>query len=252
MGNLFCNLAFSCCTSTEQSVLFKDFGSNPKNVAECKPLVQKAFDQYVFTGLSAGVTAGRLKYDGAAAKACMDKMQGQCQALMQDAPLSGPGCEQVFKGLVANGGTCQADIECAVQGSLCAIAQNAQTGKCQPAPKEGEGCVNYMCAEGLMCGNVNNQPVCVKLHADGDTCTISFDCMSGNCSSGKCASAPRNLGDTCSFSIECNQSYCDQQTMKCTTPKADGAACAYPDECYSRQCDQQTMKCSPTVQCNGT
>jgi len=250
MSNLFCGLAFSCCTQLEQSVIFRDFGSTPKTVTECKPLVQKEFDSYVFSGLNAGVTAGRLKYDGAAARACMDQMQGQCSALMQEAPLAGPGCETVFKGLVPNGGDCAADIECATPGYICPIAQNAQSGKCQAPPKEGQPCANFLCEEGLICGNVNNTPTCVKLLADGAACSISFECASGNCSASKCASAQRKIGDACSFSIECDQSYCDSQTNKCTTPKADGAACNDPGECQSGQCDQSTMKCATTIQCN--
>lgn len=251
MSNLFCGLAFSCCTSNEQNVLFNDFGAIPDTVAECKPLVKQQFDTYIFSGLNAAVNAGRLKYDAVAAKACLDQMQGQCTTIMAGAPLTGPGCEKVFTGLVADGGTCAADLECRTPGSLCAIAQNAQTGKCQPAPKEGQPCINYACAEGLVCGFVNNADVCVKILDNGATCTSSFDCMSGNCSAGTCA-AQRNLGDACEYSIECNNSYCDSQTNTCQTLKADGASCMYSDECESARCAVDTNTCVTTLQCNGT
>src|SRR4051794_19040700 len=51
MANLFCDLAFSCCTAMEQTQLFQDFGSIPKTKEECEPLIKTQFDMFILVGL---------------------------------------------------------------------------------------------------------------------------------------------------------------------------------------------------------
>jgi hypothetical protein len=199
--------------------------------------------------LNSAVSAGRLKYDAIAAKACLDQMQSQCAALLSPSPFVAPGCEKVFTGLVADNGACADDSECRAPGSLCIFAQNASTGKCQQPPGEGQPCLNYACGEGLICAPVNNKPVCVRVLDDGAACSSSYACMSGNCSAGRCA-APRNPGEACTDAMECITGNCDSQTNTCAALKADGATCAYHEDCQSGICDENSKKCAMTLQCN--
>jgi hypothetical protein len=250
----YCALAFSCCTPMEQTELFGSFPMPPKTEEECVTTFKEFYDMFVTTGLKAGLDAGRLKYDGALAASCLAKVDGECSALGSSGLTAvDPTCDTVFSGLVADGGECAQDNECATKGSFCAIPQGMMLGKCQPLPKEGEVCPSYQCADGLVCGSVNMVDTCIKPVADGQACSGSLECVSEYCDfmTSKCAQK-KAIGDACGISYECKDSYCDSQTMKCTALKADGAACMFSDECESFDCDMAAKTCgSGAPQCDG-
>jgi hypothetical protein len=253
VANLFCGLAFSCCTPMEQTQMFKDFPSMPKTAEECEPVIKTQFDMLVFAGLKEGVDAGRLKFDGVAAKTCLGQSEGQCATFIQGGPFGGMGCETVFVGLVANGGDCAQDNECATAESTCVIPQNAMLGKCQPLPKEGEACPSYQCATGLACGKVNMMDVCIKPGADGQMCSGSQECISEYCDfTTNICGQPKALGEACVISYDCKDGYCETQAKVCTALKAEGQACMSSDECQNHDCPMATMTCGAGApKCDG-
>ncbi len=255
MANLFCEVAFSCCTPMEQTTFFKDFPSIPKTAAECEPLVQTQFETYVVAGLKEAVDAGRLKFDGAVAQTCLNQSKEQCAALHHDGPLVGADCGSVFIGLVADGGECAEDNECATAGSICNNPQGAMFGKCQPLPKEGEACLNSDCATGLACADVNMKETCIKPVADGQMCNGSNQCISEYCDFATNTCGQRKaIGAACSDSYECKDGYCDSQTKVCVALKAAGQPCTVYDECESYECEEGTNVCVEFVgptQCDG-
>lgn len=246
MAGVFCDLTFRCCTAMEQTEVFKDFGIMPTTVEECTPAVQGTLDAYIFDALKDGVNAGRLKYDAIAANSCFGTAKDECSTITQSSPLQGAACDKVFVGLVATGGDCASSNECATPDSICLITQVDALGKCQLAPKEGEACPDFQCAEGLNCAFINNMGMCVKPLPDGSTCTSTGQCVSQYCDSMTGTCAPKKaIGEACSFSYECKDAYCDSQTKLCGALKAGGAACAADDECESFDCAVD-MKCAST------
>lgn len=257
MGSLFCGIVYSCCTPMEQTELFQDFPMQPMNEAECNTQLKALFEKEILADLQAGVMAGRLKYDETLAGTCFASMDGQCSVLQNDGPFSGPGCEKVFVGLVADGGDCASEQECATTGHFCDMPQGAMMGKCVAPPTEGQTCANgYQCADGLACAFINNMGTCVKPLADGQMCTTDAECISELCDFNTSLCIPRKaLGTDCFASYECvDNAYCEMQMKKCTAQKAGGEACTSFDECLSYDCDMATSKCtavSQQPQCDG-
>jgi len=255
LASSYCELAFSCCTAMEQTVLFEDLSMPPKTVEECKVAFKDLYDTFVLADTKASVDAGRVKYDGALAASCLAKVDGQCSSLTDGGAAGDAECSAIFVGLVADGGECSSSQDCATKDSICSIPQGAMLGKCEAPAKEGEPCPNFNCVEGLVCDFGAMNSTCIKPVADGQMCTSDFSCISEYCdtAAGTCAQ-PKPVGSDCSSPQACKDSYCDFQTSKCTALKADGEACMFFDECKSGDCDQATMKCaavSPPPQCNG-
>lgn len=243
MGNLYCDLAFSCCTTMEHSQLFDGLPSVPKTEAECATAFKAQLDMYVYKSLVDAVNAGRLKYDAALAGTCFGKVTKECTFLSGDSPIDDGECDKVFVGLVPDGGDCGGDNECAVADSHCPMPQGATLGKCAVLPKESEACPDFRCADGLGCDSVNGMQVCVKPGPDGQACSSGLACTSEYCdfTTMKCAQR-KAIGEACSSSYDCKDSYCDNASTKCTALKAAGEACAGGDECASSDCGLD-MKC---------
>lgn len=249
MATAFCNLAFSCCTPMEQVEYFKNFASVPKTAEECLPLIQMQFETFIIKDLTDAVNAGRLKFDGIAAKTCLAQIENKCEALDQGGPFQDAACSTVFIGLAAEGEVCAQSIECAAAGSICNLPQDADLGKCQLLPKEGAACVNFQCATGLACAN----QVCVKPVADGEACKSSNECVSEYCdfNTSKCGQK-KALGTACLASYECKDGYCETQMKVCTALKAAGQTCTSFDECQSFNCVMGSNVCGAGVpECNG-
>src|SRR5436190_17712275 len=70
----------------------------------------------------AGVKAGRIHYDAAAARACIDALAAiSCSALAAGNGPAPEACKQVFTGTVADGQPCVSDAEC-LTGGFCAAS----------------------------------------------------------------------------------------------------------------------------------
>ncbi|HMY15464.1 MAG TPA: hypothetical protein PKA58_04000 [Polyangium sp.] len=249
---LYCEMAFSCCTTMEQGQLFDGLASIPKTEAECNTVFKAQLDTYIYKSLTDAVNAGRLKYDAALAGTCFGKVTKECTLLSGNSPLNDAECDKVFVGLVADGGDCGGENECAVAGSYCPIPQGAMMGKCTVLPKEGEACPDFRCVDGLGCDTVNGMQVCVKPAADGQPCSSSLACTSEYCdfTTMKC-SQKKAIGGDCFSSYDCKDSYCDNASKKCTALKAAGETCVGGDECASSDCGLD-MKCAADIPiCDG-
>lgn len=244
LAKSYCSLAFSCCSSTEQTKLFEGLSPAPKTEAECVTTFEAFYDMLVIDNIKAGVDAGRLKYDGALAGSCLSQVAGDCSTLSDEGVQpADTACDKVFVGLVADGGDCAQGNECATAGAFCDKAQGAMMGKCLAPAKEGESCDMVSCADGLVCDFGAMASTCIKPLADGQMCTSDYVCVNENCdtASGKCA-PKKAIGEACSGFTQCKDAYCDFQTSVCTAKKDDGAACMSFDECKSDDCGQD-MKC---------
>lgn len=165
------------------------------------------------------VAGGRLGYDPLAAGRCLESVRdGYCLAV----PFSDLACEDLFAGLVAEGGACTSDFECAA-GAPCEVSSctvQCCTGTCGPAPvppaeppalaEVGEACAGHDdCAEGAYC---------------------DFDRT--------CAAMPDAEGERCVFGCARGDLYCDTDLLQCRRYAGLGEPC---DE--ARPCDPAWSHC---------
>jgi hypothetical protein len=91
------------------------------DVASCKAAAN--FDAQ----LLADVQAGRTKYDGKAAAACLDALRSQSCNYSNQLSETPQTCKDAFKGTVADNGACYEDTECV-------------SGSCSAGSCSGSGC----------------------------------------------------------------------------------------------------------------
>jgi hypothetical protein len=125
--------------------------------------------------------AGRLKYDGDAARGCIDAAANlSCSAYSMLSGHESIVCEKPFLiPLVADGGGCTQDYECISANCEGATVQPGgpnTDGMCKPLPTAGQSCTSS-CAQGLYCSGT-----CKPLLANGTQCTGSNQCASNYCS----------------------------------------------------------------------
>lgn len=95
----------------------------------------------------------------------------------------GPDCD--FRGSLADGSSCAADMQC-TSGS-CFLEPNVTCGKCTPRALAGGDCSVTKCADGLTCADQK----CVKRAVEGEACNPTklpcanrLDCFGGKCVKG--------------------------------------------------------------------
>ncbi len=203
----------------------------------------------------AAVASGRVKYDGASARACFDSyMQSRCTVLPDP---SQEDCQRMFVGQVADGQPCQDYFECASEtcarvaatcggvctarvaeggavssGSECALGLKVIDGTCQRPRAQEEACtIQSDCASGTFCSPRRR---CQALRLGGELCDATLPC--GNfyaCVGGKCE-APPDLGQACVMSRlpACKLDlFCDATTSTCTRRLEVGDTCGQSDAC---------------------
>ncbi len=211
-----------------------DTGLFWSNTAACQDYLKVEGGLVFFTdGLSA-IAAGRATFDSASLAACIATFDAKCTFF--NAPDVPAPCLALFKGLVDNNFACDRDLDCkssycyhsaandpacvgtckpkVATGAVC--ESNAQCpagnicnadGKCAAikAAVKGESCLDFACAEGLLCLAVGDtSPVCVEPGAAGATCTpYDYSCAAGlyckapdSDSDGVCTAAIKS-GDGC-------------------------------------------------------
>jgi len=171
---------------------------------DCVATFRSELAEGSLTFMAAGVTAGRLAYDGVQAAECLRALSSlECSTVTSEIV----PCAEMLHGLVTAGNACSLTEECA-EGLFCAL-DTACPGTCQPRAAIGGPCLAHEdCAEGLACDF--SAQLCVAATPEG-----------GICSTGDSGEAPCVAG-----------TFCDAATGTCTGSAglydgAEGEACGY-------------------------
>lgn len=153
-AKLLCQAVFRCTDAgnfTEARLVFQDAN-------ECTRYLNSA-ETFSLGDLRKAVAAGLVRYDGAAARRCLNSLNASCDPLGLDGAGNSADCRQVFQGTVAGGGACQISEECAEGGWCAATSTTTGTcpGRCTAALAQGAEC-----SSSAQCSSagVNGVPVC--------------------------------------------------------------------------------------------
>jgi hypothetical protein len=193
--------------------------------------------------LVARVGSGRVAYDGAAYRRCLDRFAATqfCEDGRSPVfPNDDPDCIQAAVGRVAPGESCGqglgplAFLEC--EEGTCMF--QGCSGECRPLPELGESCSPSPCGTGLHCLD----GTCEPLAGAGESCApFARDCAAGLfCHAagydarGTCA-APLAVGAACNYGLDVcvPGAYCPQRAQAtCVAYAGEGAPCdEVPDDC---------------------
>ncbi len=230
------------------------------------------------------IDAGKLKYDGDAAKRCNDAIAAQtCDGESRDGRRAPDVCAKVFVGQVGDGDACQDDLECASArcnrnlascehgaccAGTCASSTKAGVGEqcanngdctddefcamdmtCHALGKSGDTCFNdVQCDFGLACAGTGFPKSCVTAAATGSACPDARCADIGAaCPSGTCVAAGLPGANTaCTADSDCSiYALCDTAgSHVCVAYPTLGMACD-PRGCAGDAfCDSMTMKCT--------
>lgn len=232
----------------------------------------------------AAVDAGKLQYDGDAARTCFDALESAACTRTAD---TNDACTHVFTGTIPDGGMCAFDAECV---SAHCVVPDCTMACCQgacapprPLPGIGQACT-FECVEGAYCaadstchsvlpqGAACNDPlacdadlycagidtgssgVCSALPKTGEPCTSICADIGDRCTAMTCV--PLGLpGDPCSDDGQCSFYYrCDTTAMKCAERPMDplvpnGSTCTSGTLCQSTYCDSIYHVCADVPVC---
>ena len=132
--------------------------------ANCVDLTTKRLENGTFALMQQKITAGTIRYDGNKAQACFDALSGlTCDGLLQR---DQPACLAALDGVVALGGDCDINEECA-GSAICQSSTGACPGKCVALLSAGLACsADGDCASGLQCSSETS--LCVSPAVVGD------------------------------------------------------------------------------------
>jgi len=177
--------------------------------------------------LVASTHAGRVRYDGKAAVDCL-RSTAAFGCNLTDRTDQPPACAKAFVGIVATGGACFVDDDCAsgsCSGRACSPPAGCCAGTCDAeAPTRapaGGGCYpRDTCSDGTYCDN--SQGICVTGIVMGQPCDPTSVRSTGCLPPALCQPSDSPLGGTCvpppaegepcdPASTTCNSSldYCD-------------------------------------------
>jgi hypothetical protein len=202
--------------------------------------------------LSAGVQAGRIKYDGKAAAACLDVLKSaSCNySALQTEPQA---CRDTFKGTVASGGVCYTGMDCisgdcgsgVCSGSGCCPGVcSASTSLAGQIPIGGNcSGASAGCVSGAFC-SYGSTPTCQAKAAIGQVCDTSYPqeacavgafCLASGPNAGTCGRLAAE-GQACysgSDDHACDSmlDFCDPVALKCVPKIPVGGACSSDASC---------------------
>jgi len=173
-SQLYCRRVFSCCLPAERPT-----GMDDEPTCELKEE-----DVALAIGMDL-ITRERSRYDHDAATTCLRNLtNARCGALFSRDVGRFVACQDILKGLLPNGASCDADIECAggrCGGSGCEIT---------PAPR----CANGEYFDGVMCE---------ARHETGAACSSPTECLTSLTCLGDHCGAPLADGEPCSTPRDC-------------------------------------------------
>ena len=151
--------AYQNCLGPAVSSMF--FGG-----ADCVELTTQRLENGTFALMQQKITVGTIRYDGNKAQACLDAISKlSCDGLLQR---DQPECLAALDGLVALGGDCDLNEECA-GSAICQSSTGICPGKCVALLSAGQACVaDGECDNGLQCSSETQ--LCVKPAIVGESC----------------------------------------------------------------------------------
>lgn len=189
--------------------------------------------------LRAAIDAGKIRYDGAAAKRCQEALAVRsCDQTSREVRVPFEECTRMFSGTIEVGGECAFDGECR-SGSCNAPACPVMTccaGVCLPTAFAalGESCANdEECVIGTFCSD----SVCVVLSQRGQPCKLDTHCDHGFAcigateqQHGACRALPL-IHESCPY-LRCAEinAFCNDSQI-CAPIGLPGAPCASDTDC---------------------
>lgn len=213
------------------------------------------------------IAAGRAKFDGAKAQACLDSLhvdQSRCwgpsvtrASLPQVFGDAFKDCNGVVVGTVADNGVCYGSNDC-VSGQ-CSTTNATCPGACVPAADTGGDCSQKSCKPGLRCQTNGSSETCVVPGLAGGSCNNVADCGSGlSCVNQKCAtplaanaSCDPTASDPCAEGLWCSPSGSDASKGACLAQVDANGACTGPDA-SARASASAWPQCKGNQICVGT
>jgi hypothetical protein len=194
LASVSCSKMFECCSSAEIMNQFANItvdGQPITTEAQCESFAGGLFAGLLTPEYKASIAAGRITYDGDAARSCLDAMANLgCSSYAMVNSKTSVVCDTPFIiPQVGDGGACAEHYECT--SGYCDGATDSTDGTCKPMPAAGEACT-FTCAHGLYGGfdQTTGAEVCQPVKANGEACTGDDQCDSDHCESSTCAAKP--------------------------------------------------------------
>lgn len=222
----------TACSSP--SIRLEDLDAEAQE-AKCARLVRcglfasaEACDAYFrsppVSSLGPAEAAGRLGFDGAAAKQCEDALAAEgCDPTSREVRVVPDACSRMFRGRVADGAPCSFDQECA--SSRCDL------------PTCGDG----VCCVGT-CGSTR-----LRGHA-GDVCDRTSECIDGYCDADHTCHALGAAGASCTSDAQCDYGLACEQA----SPSLPGQCAKLPhlgELCPYQRCGDLNLVCDASMHC---
>lgn len=225
-------VAFAACSAP--SIRIDDLATAAQD-AKCTRLVRcglfasaAACDDYFRTpppsSYAPAKAAGKLDFDGEAARQCEDALAAQgCDPTSREVRAVPDACARMFRGHVTDGDPCSFDQECA-------------SARCElPACGDGVCCIG-------MCG-----PTRPSGHA-GDPCDRSAECIDGYCDADRTCHALVAAGASCAGDEQCDYGLACERA----SPSLPGSCKKLPklgELCPYQRCADIGAFCDATSHC---
>jgi hypothetical protein len=203
---------------------------------------------------------GRVTYDPAAARACVEAIRAYaCDGRASALVALSTACEGMFVGTVPAGGPCLLSDECGSKGycdtSMCMGGGSCCLGVCanplDPVAVGGD-CTTNPCVASAYCDQAAMPFTCKARKDNGEACDGVDQCKDGQrCDVGgnpQTCYLLQNRGGQCNPSLQQGacirfDDYCETSERKCKQLPGDGMPCTADGEClaYAR-CDAGTCK----------
>ena len=244
MAIMLCNLLARCNPS---SVL-----STPAYAQQCLSELEKEFTDQSIPALKAAIAAGKVTYDGAKMRACLDAYpQLACDYSNESVVES--ACSNIWGGTAAVGDACNSSFECASTGvtSICKSSTSTCPGVCTARAGVGEACPGTDdCLENLACDTtvhlckvpLKSGDACGSSNPNGGVCGGMTRCLqmpSGQFQCGNLfATGKGQQGDICDSMMNCVAGLACTATSeladggtnpisRCEMPASSGGVCQY-------------------------
>ena len=184
---LFCDKLFTCCSATERAAAGGGNLIVPSDAAECATLYGSFVELFFVGQLQSSADAGRSVYHADVAASCLDLAEQESCSELTSLGSDGfipPACDGLLEPRVPAGGACAQSYEClsgdCVGASGGGPGQPVQLGACGPERPTSGACLAGSCERGYFCDSSDQ---CVPERAEGESCTLDEECVSGYCDS---------------------------------------------------------------------